>query len=68
MLAVQTLFSERKRVSAIAHEMRTPIPTVWSWKKKGEIPPWRRASVLAAVNRLGIDVPAETLAYLAAGQ
>lgn len=67
MSAVETLFSERKRLSAIANEIRTPVATVWSWKKKGSIPTWRRPSVLAAVNRLGIEVPAETIAYLATG-
>lgn len=67
MSLITPLFSERKRLTAIANEIRTPVATVWSWKKKGEIPRWHRASVLAAVNRLGIEVPLDTLAYLAAG-
>ncbi|MYL97225.1 hypothetical protein GR702_05495 [Novosphingobium sp. FGD1] len=67
MSEIESLFAERKRVSAIAREIRAPVGTVWAWKKNGAIPPWRRPSVLAAVNRLGIDVPAETIAYLATG-
>lgn len=67
MSEIENLFAERKRVSAIARELRAPIGTVWAWKKNGSIPAWRRPSVLAAVNRLGIEVPAETIAYLASG-
>lgn len=65
MSEVESLFAERKRVSEIAREMRTPIGTVWCWKKKGEIPPWRRPAVLDAIRRLDIDVEPEVVAYLA---
>jgi hypothetical protein len=67
MSHIAPLFAERRRLTAIANEIRAPIGTVWVWKKNGSIPQWRRASVLAAINRLGIDVPAETIAYLAGG-
>lgn len=65
MSDISTLFAERKRVAAIAAEMRCPFQTVYSWKKKGSIPPWRRPAVLDAIRRLEIDVPPELLAYLA---
>jgi len=65
MSVVESLFGERTRVTAIAREMRAPVKTVWCWKKKGEIPPWRRPAVLAAVQRLELDVSAEAIAYLA---
>lgn len=65
MSEVRILFAERTRVTAIANEARIPVKTVWSWKKKGVIPPWRRGPVLDAVRRLGLEVPNDVLAYLA---
>lgn len=65
MFEVDELFRERKRLSAIAREMRCPIGTVFSWKKKGAIPPWRRPAVLDAVRRLNIETSPSVLLYLA---
>lgn len=65
MSEVAAIFSERKRASALAAELRCPKQTVYSWKHKGYIPPWRRAAVLAAIGRLGFEVPPTTIAYLA---
>lgn len=65
MQIVESIFAGRGRVSSIAREMRSPIGTVWMWKKNGAIPRWRRPAVLAAVQRLDIQIPPETIAYLA---
>ncbi len=65
MTEVDVLLGPRKQVAAIAQEMRTPYATVWSWKKSGSIPDWRRPYVLDAVRRLKLDLPAEVIAYLA---
>lgn len=48
--------------------MRCPVGTVFSWKKSGSIPPWRRPAVLEAVRRLKYELPADVLAYLASGE
>lgn len=65
MSEILSLFAERKRVAAIAAEMRCPFQTVHSWKRNGRIPPWRRPAVLVAVQRLGYELTPETIAYLA---
>lgn len=67
MPEVADLFAERKRVAALAAEMRCPFQTVYSWKRKGDIPPWRRPAVLDAIRRLEIDVSPATLVYLTQG-
>jgi hypothetical protein len=68
MSPVADLFAERSRLSRIAEEMRCPVGTVFSWKKSGSIPPWRRPAVLEAVRRLKYELPADVLAYLASGE
>jgi hypothetical protein len=65
MSNVETLFAKRGSVSCIAREMRTSIGTVWCWKRTGKIPRWHRPAVLAAVQRLGIELTPETITYLA---
>lgn len=62
---IDNLFASRKRVAAIAAEMRRPYQTVHSWKRVGRIPPWNRPAVLAAVQRLGYELTPETITYLA---
>ena len=49
---------------AIADATDIPIQTVCDWRKKGhkEIPPWRRAAVLAAARKA--DLSDEALEYL----
>lgn len=67
MSEVELLFSERRRASALAAELRCPKQTVYSWKYKGAIPTWRRADVLAAAVRLNMDLPPQVISYLARG-
>lgn len=65
MSEIAPLFATRGNASRIAGHLGVPIQTVASWKDKAAIPGWRRAAVLAAVQQLKIEVPVETLTYLA---
>ena len=66
---VHHVFDAFGKVKVLADEVGLPIQTVCSWRKnaagKPNIPAWRRADVLAALNRRKLTVPPETLAWLA---
>jgi hypothetical protein len=42
-----------------------PIQTIWDWKRNGNIPHWRRSTVLDAAQRLNKALTPEMTAYLA---
>lgn len=61
---VAKLFASRGNMTALAGEMRCPVQTVHSWKRKGSVPSWRRSAVLDAVRRLNLEVSPDLLVYL----
>lgn len=61
----EVLLNPRGRVTQLARELRVPVGTVWSWKQKQAIPAWRRPAVLTSAHRLGLELPAHVLVYLA---
>jgi hypothetical protein len=52
--------------SKVARDLGVPIQTAHSWKSKGTIPRWRRASVLQLAIAKGAELSADALAYLGA--
>lgn len=65
---VPLIFKTLGGSTAIANGIGSPVQTVNDWLKKGkpEIPPWRRAAVLAFAKRkkLLAEMPPECLEYL----
>lgn len=63
---VETIFSAFGKVKTFAEAVELSPQTVCDWRKKGKrnIPVWRRAAVLAAIDRGGINIPRETRDWL----
>lgn len=65
MHIVDRIFAELGESTSIARETGVPVQTANSWKVKGNIPHWRRQSVIEAAHRLGKTLDPEMAAYLA---
>jgi hypothetical protein len=50
--------------TALAKALDEPISTVQSWKVKGAIPRWHRASILDAARVLSKELPDDAIIYL----
>lgn len=46
--------SVSKLAKALGHKN---VTTVDGWKRNGRIPGWRKAEIIAAANREGVDLP-----------
>jgi hypothetical protein len=70
MTEVHAIFEAFGGPTPIADATGFPLQTVCDWRKKGnpEIPPWRRAAVLEAANRLKLELPPEAVAYLGSNE
>jgi len=51
--------------TAIHRKTGIPVQTIWDWKRKGNIPHWRRPTVIEAAKKLDEPLSTELLAYLA---
>lgn len=64
MTVIEHIFKELGEATAIAVETGDPVQTVHSWKAKGNIPRWRRASLLDVARRKGKELSADAILYL----
>lgn len=58
-------FDDKSAPKPLADAIGAPIQTVHQWKTTGDIPPWRRSTVLAAAQRQSVTLSRDALAYLA---
>ncbi|MFS0737537.1 hypothetical protein ABC347_10850 [Sphingomonas sp. 1P06PA] len=63
---VAEIFEGLGRPTHVAADLGFPVQTVHSWKKKGNIPGWRRPAVLDLARRRNLALSAEAWAYLVA--
>lgn len=64
MAFVDQIFTALDGPSAIARETGYPVQTVHSWKRGGNIPPWRRPAILELARRKARPLAPEVIAYL----
>lgn len=57
-LVIESFGGLAKTAKALGHRHAS---TVFGWQKKGSIPRWRRAEILAAADRERISLPVEYL-------
>lgn len=68
MHIVDRIFEELGETTAIANETGDPVQTVNCWKTNGNIPRWRRASLIEIARRTNKALSDESLEYLASSE